>query len=71
MRSDFDENYKVLEFKEFGDEKGNLVVAEGSGFDIPFDIRSPIICEIITFDFLLTPILNPPKKLMKYVIITA
>ena len=39
MRSDFDENYKVLEFKEFGDEKGNLVVAEGSGFDIPFDIR--------------------------------
>ncbi len=39
MKSDFDENYKVLEFKEFGDEKGNLVVAEGSGFDIPFDIR--------------------------------
>ena len=39
MRSDFDENYKVLEFKEFGDDKGNLVVAEGSGFDIPFDIR--------------------------------
>ena len=39
MRSDFEENYKVLEFKEYGDEKGNLVVAEGSGFDIPFDIR--------------------------------
>ena len=39
MRSDFEENYKVLEFKEFGDDKGNLVVAEGSGFDIPFDIR--------------------------------
>lgn len=32
-------NYKVLEFKEYGDERGNLVVAEGSGFDIPFDIR--------------------------------
>lgn len=31
--------YKVLEFKEYGDDKGNLVVAEGSGFDIPFDIR--------------------------------
>ena len=33
------DNYKVLEFKEYGDERGNLVVAEGSGFDIPFDIR--------------------------------
>ncbi len=33
------DNYKILEFKEYGDERGNLVVAEGSGFDIPFDIR--------------------------------
>ena len=33
------EKYKILQFKEFGDERGNLVVAEGSGFDIPFDIR--------------------------------
>lgn len=33
------EKYKVIEFKEYGDEKGNLVVAEGSGFDVPFDIR--------------------------------
>ena len=33
------EPYKLLEFKEYGDERGNLVVAEGSGFDIPFDIR--------------------------------
>ena len=31
--------YSVIEFKEFGDERGSLVVAEGSGFDIPFDIR--------------------------------
>lgn len=31
--------YSVIEFKEMGDERGNLVVAEGSGFDIPFDIR--------------------------------
>ena len=31
--------YQVIEFKEFGDERGNLVVAEGSGFDVPFDIR--------------------------------
>ena len=33
------EKYKIIEFKEYGDEKGNLVVAEGSGFDVPFDIR--------------------------------
>ena len=31
--------YRVIEFKEYGDERGNLVVAEGSGFDVPFDIR--------------------------------
>ncbi len=34
-----EKKYKVIEFKEFGDEKGSLVVAEGSGFDVPFDIR--------------------------------
>ncbi len=34
-----DKKYKVVEFKEFGDERGSLVVAEGSGFDVPFDIR--------------------------------
>ena len=33
------EPYKLLEFKVYGDERGYLVVAEGSGFDIPFDIR--------------------------------
>lgn len=33
------EKYRVIEFKEYGDERGNLVVAEGSGFDVPFDIR--------------------------------
>ena len=33
-----EERYKILEFKEFGDERGNLVVAEG-GKDIPFEIR--------------------------------
>lgn len=36
---EINEKYKVLEFKEYGDERGNLVVAEGSGFDVPFDIR--------------------------------
>lgn len=33
------EQYKILEFGEFGDERGNLVVAEGSGMDIPFEIQ--------------------------------
>ena len=32
-------NYRILELKEYGDEKGNLVVAEGEGLDIPFDIK--------------------------------
>jgi dTDP-4-dehydrorhamnose 3,5-epimerase-like enzyme len=31
--------YSLIEFKEMGDERGKLVVAEGSNFDIPFDIR--------------------------------
>ena len=33
------EQYSVLQFKEYGDERGNLVVAEGDGMDIPFDIK--------------------------------
>lgn len=33
------DQYKILEFGEFGDERGNLVVAEGSGRDIPFEIK--------------------------------
>lgn len=33
------EQYKILNFKEFGDERGNLVVIEGDGFDVPFDIK--------------------------------
>ena len=31
------EQYKILEFGEYGDERGNLVVAKGSGKDIPFE----------------------------------
>lgn len=31
--------YRTLEFKEYGDERGNLVVAEGDGKDIPFSIK--------------------------------
>ena len=30
--------YKLLEFKDLGDERGKLVVVEG-GIDIPFDIK--------------------------------
>lgn len=30
---------KIIEFKEYGDERGNLVVAEGNGVDIPFEIK--------------------------------
>lgn len=32
------EHYKILEFTEHGDEKGNLVIIEGNQ-DIPFDIK--------------------------------
>ena len=30
---------KMLEFRQMGDGRGHLVVAEGGGIDIPFDIR--------------------------------
>lgn len=33
------EQYKKLYFKDLGDERGNLVVIEGDGVDIPFDIK--------------------------------
>ena len=33
------DQYKIIEFKELGDERGNLVVIEGDGVDIPFDIK--------------------------------
>lgn len=32
------EQYRLLQFKEFGDERGNLVVVEGN-VDIPFEIK--------------------------------
>jgi len=32
------EQYKILEFNDLGDERGNLVVVEG-GMDIPFEIK--------------------------------
>lgn len=33
------EQYKIIEFADLGDERGNLVVIEGEGADIPFDIK--------------------------------
>lgn len=34
-----EEQYKILNFEDLGDERGNLVVIEGEGMDIPFDIK--------------------------------
>jgi len=33
------EQYKLIYFNDLGDERGNLVVIEGEGMDIPFDIK--------------------------------
>ncbi|HOO28295.1 MAG TPA: FdtA/QdtA family cupin domain-containing protein [Lachnospiraceae bacterium] len=33
------DQYRVLKFGEFGDERGNLVVAECGGMDVPFDVK--------------------------------
>ncbi len=33
------DQYQILEFGEFGDERGNLVVAECGGMDVPFDVK--------------------------------
>ncbi|MCD8327460.1 MAG: FdtA/QdtA family cupin domain-containing protein [Lachnospiraceae bacterium] len=34
-----EEQYRILEFPDFGDERGNLVVIEGENQNIPFDIK--------------------------------
>ena len=36
---DLKEQYKLIEFADLGDERGKLVVIEGGGMDIPFDIK--------------------------------
>ncbi len=36
--SSIDDRYKMLEFPDLGDERGNLVVVEG-GTGVPFDIK--------------------------------
>ena len=33
------EQYKLIDFADLGDERGNLVVIEGEGMDLPFDIK--------------------------------
>lgn len=34
-----EEQCKLLDFCDLGDERGNLVVLEGNGLDIPFEIK--------------------------------
>lgn len=34
-----EDQIKILEFSDLGDERGNLVVVEGGGHDIPFEIK--------------------------------
>lgn len=34
-----EDQYKIITFGDLGDERGNLVVIEGEGMDIPFDIK--------------------------------
>lgn len=33
------DQYRIIEFGEFGDERGNLVVAECGGVDVPFNVK--------------------------------
>ena len=33
------DQYRIIEFGEYGDERGNLVVAECVGIDVPFDVK--------------------------------
>ncbi len=39
MKKELKDMFQVLQFKDFGDERGNLVVIEGSGKDLPFTIE--------------------------------
>ena len=38
MIKPLEECYKILEFSEYGDERGSLVIAEGN-MDVPFEIK--------------------------------
>ena len=37
------DQYRIIEFGEYGDERGNLVVAECGGIDVPFDVKRGIL----------------------------
>lgn len=39
MMNKLEDVYQILMFQERGDERGNLIVVEGEGMDIPFDIK--------------------------------
>lgn len=39
MKTKLENMYQILNFEEKGDERGNLIVAEGNGIDIPFAIK--------------------------------
>ena len=39
MKTSLKDMYCILNFEEKGDERGNLIVAEGEGIDIPFAIK--------------------------------
>lgn len=36
---DIKDQYRIIEFGEYGDERGNLVVAECGGIDVPFEVK--------------------------------
>ena len=38
-RKTIDDQYRIFDFRDFGDERGKLYVIEGEGMDIPFDIK--------------------------------
>lgn len=39
QKKNIDEQYRIFDFRDFGDERGKLYVIEGEGMDIPFDIK--------------------------------
>ena len=39
LKTSLKDMYCILNFEEKGDERGNLIVAEGEGIDIPFAIK--------------------------------
>ena len=36
------DRFRIIEFGEFGDSRGNLVVAECGGVDVPFEVKRAI-----------------------------